>query len=179
MLHFTRNDILKRSFMEELLLFFALLSFSIGAEEVQFSNKTCTISSIFSPTKEDYQLLQQFLHDTLEERIQHCVDPPRRQKIGRFKLYDPKIGTEPCSTIYTFGNAVAQDVVITYASHSEEFLGKLERLKRHLQKIGFTGHLLCYIGGWPNLSQGCLRHCMVPYATYEVPYDNRESTDTQ
>ncbi len=56
--------------------------------------------------------------------------------------------------------------IISYASLNpiRGYPKKIRALKDHLSKVGFTGHLLYRVGGWPNIEGGSLVLMHVPYA---------------
>ena len=93
----------------------------------------------------------------------------RRRGFDFFSIIDEQDPIYPRQVIFPI-DTTEEDLsccIITYASNNRNREGdaekKILRMKASLEKVGFKGHLLYRIGGWPNMEEGCLAHCHVPY----------------
>jgi hypothetical protein len=53
---------------------------------------------------------------------------------------------------------------VLFASHNRIYPEKVRTLLSELKEIGYSGHVLVRIGGFPNTQNGGLKLCHVPYA---------------
>jgi len=123
------------------------------------------IPDIRHPTLQDYQLVQKYL--TIEDggMMRSLGDP---YVDNNFKPYH-MLGNGP--TYYESGvlaiNSDSRDrenCLILYCNFNNNFAFGLKRLLQHILESDFKGHVLFRIGGWPNVEEGDLVVCHVPYA---------------
>jgi hypothetical protein len=89
-----------------------------------------------------------------------------RCRLRRFRLIGKHFWNRPSFGIVPIGcSSEEKDIcIITYASFNKRYPDSVDGLKRQLEKIGFKGHFLYRIGGWPDLEGGSLTLAHVPYA---------------
>ncbi|MCH9614563.1 MAG: hypothetical protein SP1CHLAM54_14760 [Chlamydiia bacterium] len=108
--------------------------------------------------------LLQRLSDPVEENYATNLNYAMRVREFRFfsrrMLKMPEIQT----VCYNDNPYNKKKCVITYASLNRNYAEGVHRMKRQLKNVGFDGHLLYMIGGWPNIEEGDLELIDVPYA---------------
>ncbi len=134
------------------------------------------ISDLYNPTYEDFCLLQKYLqqgerpylkwlntfypetpndyrrYDVRARQIRF-VDPHRPFDLALKQIFfSPPEDKECC--------------VISYASwnHLLGYPQKILEMENHLRNIGFKGHFLYRLGGWPDLEGGSLTLAHIPYS---------------
>lgn len=125
-----------------------------------------SISNWLNPTFEDYKQIQRYL-DSDRPELRYLNFPGstwREERIRNFKLITNEINP-------SFGIAYLNDLpddkrncIITYVSCDEAYIQKLHSLFDALKTIGFNGHFIFRIGGWPATEEGSLELFDVPYA---------------
>jgi hypothetical protein len=158
------------------LLFFALFllffhpSFQTYLQEERVYR---SIQDITHPTTEDYLRLQEYLSHGKRAYLKLLGQNIRPDFVGnyderarKFRLIGPTKEEMPLSeTICYHCSLEDKDVcILSYASYNKNYKRGIERLKQVLQKMGYKGHFVYQIGGWPNLSEKSLRFAHVPYA---------------
>jgi len=168
------------------LLCFVAFAFSIAAEVSigqrlvdyfcpdEFSD--LHISDWNNPSLDDYLEIEHYLRER-QERVKNNLfaekfilpnklDGLISYRIGRTKITD---GTEPRFVKIDFGDNPDQReyCIISYAGcdfGDRNYENGLITIARALERVGFKGHLLYRVGGWPSLQKGRLRFADVPYA---------------
>ena len=130
------------------------------------------------PTVEEFKTLQRYLcegereeldllHMRPDSRYGHLgIDKPRVARIRKFGIIEDDAVEIPSLKRVVF-NTDENDrdfCLITYASLSRNYPDGVKRLIRGLKRVGFKGHLLYRIGGWPYIEKGGLKLFDVPYA---------------
>jgi len=133
-----------------------------------------------NPTAQDYQLIQDFLLKKKERLIASPVEnrpfPSCELNTDFFDWTIRRMGSIlaladcPVSGIEYFGNDPSQreKCVICYVTRkisasSRDYVKGLNLIIQSLKHFNFDGHLIYYIGGWPNLKKGRLKYADVPY----------------
>jgi hypothetical protein len=113
-----------------------------------------------NPTIEDLQIAQSFLEEQAAE-VNQSKYAHRVANLQAFQVF------HPFCTNYDLQIDKGEDssiCVICYISFSEAYHTMLKRLLSSLRSQGFNGDILYRIGGWPNLQNGGILLCDVPYA---------------
>jgi hypothetical protein len=152
------------------LLFTLAISLPLWAEV----DLPVAVSNRERPSIWDFYRIQTFLKkgerpelDLLEEAI-----------VPGAQLYDYKRRTRSTRLVGTFPgqgpkfrivllNTTRDDkrcCIITYASYNKGYPRGVLLLKNRLKEIGFKGHFLYRIGGWPDCEGGSLPLVRIPYA---------------
>lgn len=89
-----------------------------------------------------------------------------RCRMRRFRLIGKHFWQRPRFAVVPIGCKIEErDVcILTYASFNSRYPEAVDGLRRRLEEVGFKGHFLYRIGGWPNLEEGSLILAHVPYA---------------
>lgn len=114
-----------------------------------------------------------FLRNRKDPRFQLMEFPNgnafRRSKAERFSLVDLNNFVYP-DLVRIPINSTMSDLsrcIIIYVSMQfnkiEILRENIYRVIESLKRFGYSGHLIYRIGGWPNMEDGCLSHCHVPY----------------
>jgi len=150
-----------------------IFAFSIGllsaAPEVYRS-----ISDITNPKRSDYLNIQKYLKkgdrkelNLLKEAItpggalyDYNCRARRLLLVGEWPWQGPKFDIIPfqCSL------KDKKICVLTYVSYNKNYRAGIDHIKKALKKIGFKGHFIYRIGGWPDLKGGSLKLAHVPYS---------------
>lgn len=128
-----------------------------------------------SPTLRDYKKLQKELSDGERPELAHMDDAIKpisvtplhsRERVRNFRFYSKKIKKVPTVQHVYFDDDPSnrETCILSYASFNANYEWGVKRLKRRLKNIGYKGHFLYMIGGWPNVEEGDLKLYDVPYA---------------
>lgn len=130
------------------------------------------ISNILNPTEEDYRILQHYLLeaerpylDWLNIFIRDPGDGHRYDvRVRNLRLI--KDNEKPVlETVYCNTSPDDRDTcIISYASFNDWYPDGVKRLSSKLQEVGFHGHYIYRIGGWPDIAGGSLQLAHVPYS---------------
>lgn len=130
------------------------------------------IVDINHPTLDEYKKIEQFLLTGNRPYLAPILVPPptggyesERRSCRRLKLVG-KNNEMPIHEIYHY-NVSPDDkerCIIIYGSYNYPYPGKVQVLLSELKKCGFRGHVIWRIGGYPNLAEGGLRLCHIPYS---------------
>lgn len=156
--------------MKALLLFACFLSISLCSSEEEnlpllpLYNQ---ISSLTHPTYDDLRLIQQYLthgERPYLERLDDSYPGARNMQIIGDAPHDL-----PSSGLLTVNcqDNERENCIVLYASLNRSYPKGLHRLIKLITASDFRGHILYYIGGWPDLEGGSLRIAHVPY-TFKV-----------
>ncbi len=161
-------------------LFFLLLNVHINALEIldivsEYNLKTgkyllpaadkICISNWLYPTLEDYRVIQSYLSSDRPELsyLNYPGTDLREQKMRNFKIRDR--GGIFFDIFYLNGAPNnKKNCIVTYISCDDEYIKNLTTLFKALKTVGFDGHFICRIGGWPATEEGSLELFDVPYS---------------
>jgi hypothetical protein len=127
-----------------------------------------SLESWTNPSIEDYKIIQDYLSNAPRPELQYCNHLPgsnwREVRIRNFKIIAEN--QNPEFHIELFGNDPndKKNCIVTYISCNEGYKKDLQDLIHQLEIIGFNGHLIYRIGGWPNTEENSLELFDVPYA---------------
>lgn len=125
------------------------------------------ISDWYHPTSEDYRRLQNYLKDSPRPELQYTNHPETAWREERIRKFNFILENEaPQFEIVYFNNSPKnkKNCIVTYISFNETYLRNLTALIDSLKSIGFDGHLIYRVGGWPNTKEGSLELFDIPYA---------------
>lgn len=132
----------------------------------------CKIADLSNPSKEDYRILQDYLSkgersylEWLNKYIQDPEDGFRYDlRVRNFRLI--KENAEPAlEMVYCNASPDDRDIcIISYASFNGSYPEGAKKLQSNLQRVGFHGHYIYRIGGWPDIKGGSLLLVHVPYS---------------
>ena len=152
-----------KAFLGILLLWSCVDAFYDAALEQVWSS----IEDIYHPTLEDYRRLEFYLHTQRD-----FLDIPRAlayevrlNQMRNFNLVGPN-GEMPIFEKYSFHmDADSKDrCILLFASYNGIYPDKAHKLLSELEERGYRGHVLLRIGGFPNMQNGGLKICHVPYS---------------
>ncbi len=119
-------------------------------------------------------------HPTVEEfrMIQHCLTQVKPEELPSMKSSYCKsyfsgvkfVGDHPdevpvFKTLYLNGDPNdKRNCIVLYATYNSPYPENVAKVIEALETIGFDGHLIYRIGGYPNVEQGSLKLITVPYA---------------
>jgi len=125
------------------------------------------ISSWIEPTLEDFAILQEHLDEQAERdfvRFGKEVSGSRLQKMNTFNILAEGEIPEKKIEIFRTTEEDLSCVIVTYASYGNKYIASIDQLKRGLRHVGYKGHFLYWVGGWPYLEGGGLKLFDTPYA---------------
>ena len=130
------------------------------------ANHKIAIKNWLNPDVEDYKVMQSYLMSDRPE-LQYLNYPGstwREKRIREFRLIID--GKTPQFEIVYLNNCPQnkKKCIVTYVSYNEKYIKSLNWLIHALKKIGFDGHFIFRIGGWPGTEDGSLELFDVPYA---------------
>lgn len=154
----------------------ALLSFILFAyADLELDRLWSSISDINHPTLEDFQLIESYLKDGERPYLDPLHNAKRDEskelrlkRILNFKLIGP--GNEmPIFEVHHLNEneETNKRCILLFASHNgkeHSYAAGAREVLSELEKIGYSGHVLLRIGGFPHLSGGGLKLCHIPYA---------------
>ncbi len=84
----------------------------------------------------------------------------------RFQFVGPRFWQTPKFRTITYDCPLEDRrvCVVSYASYNKHYPEGIQLIDKALKKIGFRGHFVYRIGGWPDLEGGSLKLAHVPYA---------------
>lgn len=124
------------------------------------------ISNWADPTDEDYRIIQNYLSSDRPE-LKYTNLPGtiwREERLKKFKIIAD--GISPKFGILYLNNSPddKRNCIVTYVSCKDVYIKHLNELINSLKTIGFNGHIIFRIGGWPDTEEGSLELFDVPYA---------------
>lgn len=133
-----------------------------------------TIEDITNPTMEDYQKVQDYLANGERERLNLLTISNNPNEIyyrydlrmRNFRILPTNPSQSISDTLYVY-NTDENDLercIICYISFNGRYEEGIKRIDKCLKQIGYKGHFIAKIGGWPNLKGGDLVLAEVPYA---------------
>lgn len=148
------------------------------------SIESLNISDWYNPTTEDYLLIQQYFREKLTRLVESPISSRPfptdflntefhgwlTYRMGRINLVQD--GSEPPSfnVIHFNDNPNNKDkCIICYAGYPSrggprDYAQGIRYLIKALKKVGFDGHFIYRIGGWPNIQKGRLKYVDVPFS---------------
>ena len=151
---------------EDIASLVAQYQLNVGQYLVPASEKV-QISNWFHPTSQDYEILQNYLSFAYRPELQYLNYPGttwREERIRNFKLIDMN-GSPKFGVLHLNGSpSNKENCIVTYVSCDERYESHLDKLIHQLKSIGFDGHVIFRVGGWPNTEEGSLQFFDVPYA---------------
>jgi hypothetical protein len=152
------------------LILFLIAFSSLSAEPAVYRS----ISNPLDPSWRDYKKIQYYLKKGDREELallrqairsggalyDYNCRARRFQLVGKWPWQGAKFKVVP------FGCKLSDKkiCVLSYASYNKNYPAGIEYLKKALERVGFRGHLVYRIGGWPNVEEGSLKLAHVPYA---------------
>ena len=128
------------------------------------------ISDINHPTLEDYQRIDRYLTTGARpylDRLRYAV-PFDRTRMGRIMALQLIGDSQVMPTIKQYDINVTEGTngryILLYASNNGLYPEKARKVLQELKDVGYSGHVLLRLGGFPNVSFGGLKICHVPYA---------------
>lgn len=120
-----------------------------------------------NPSIEDYKIIQDYLSNAPRPELQYLNFPGsdwREKRIRNFKIITEN--QNPEFHVQFFNNDLndKKNCIVTYITFNEAYRESLNNLIDQLSKIGFNGHLIYRIGGWPYTEGNSLDLFDVPYA---------------
>lgn len=131
------------------------------------ANEKVQISDWLHPTIEDYQTLQNYLKFSERPELQYTNNQGTTWRENRIRNFNLIVENKtPRFEILYLNNDQKNknNCIVTYVSFNDHYLKKLDELINQLKLIGFDGHMIFRVGGWPNTEEGCLELFDVPYA---------------
>lgn len=138
-----------------------------------------SISNINNPTLSEYLLIDDYLKNAERPYLDplrlsmasdslgntRAVYHRRMDLILNFKLLGPNQEL-PLFEIHKINERKETEkrCILIYASQNGPYPARAQRLLSDLKKCGYSGHALLRIGGFPNIPNGGLKICCVPYA---------------
>ena len=167
------------------LLGFHLCAFASGGESACFSSPETElfykshpvysqIEDILHPTHEDFLLVQDYLKNGHHESDQLG---DRKNSIANLRIIgnSPNLTPEFKMIAVNCSEEDRENCVITYASFNAHFPRGVKRLVDKIVNSDFKGHVLYWIGGWPNVEGGSLVLAHVPEAFKPSAFKKAES----
>ena len=132
------------------------------------------IEDIFHPTREDFFLVQDYLKNGDHEN-NDLGD--RKNSIANLRIIgnSPNLNPEFKMIAVNCSEDDRENCVITYASFNAHFPRGVKRLVDRLVNSDFKGHILYWIGGWPNVEGGSLVLAHVPEAFKPSAFKNAQA----
>jgi hypothetical protein len=130
------------------------------------ANQKVQISDWLHPTINDYRQLQNYLSNAPRPELIYTNYPGttfRSQRIRNFRLIDDGENPE-FKILYLNGDPSNKtNCIVTYISYNGTYKKGLSTLIKCLETVGFNGHVIYRIGGWPDVEEGSLELFDVPY----------------
>ena len=126
-----------------------------------------SVSNIYHPTLHDYQLFENYLSTARRSYLDYFRSEtnPKFQRLFDFKFVG-EYGEVPIFEKHAF-NVNENDMercILLYSSYNGVYPKKTRKLLAEIEESGYRGHVLVRIGGFPNVANGGLKICHVPYA---------------
>lgn len=124
-----------------------------------------SIADMANPTIEEYKIIEQYLREGKRTYLEPLAYHDRFIRIRNLQLLGAN-NEMPIFEKHSFNiNEKSKNrCIVLFASYNGIYPNKARRLLAELEKIGYSGHVLLRIGGFPNLENGGLKICHIPYA---------------
>lgn len=149
----------------KIVIFFSLVFLTLSASPKDWTHPTRKeVRQLQKELLTKERALLSRLSDPVEENYETILNYAMR--VREFRFFSKKMLKLPEIKTVCYNNNPynKKKCVITYASLNRNYKEGVYRLKRQLKNIGFDGHLLYMVGGWPNVEEGDLELIDVPYA---------------
>ena len=160
-------------FKVKLNIFFILAVFCICCYGDEFDVYK-TILDIKNPTFADLEKVQNYLTNGDRKEIdslQTSNNPMDKFWRIDLRMRNMKIIPQaPDQTIteskyiYNTDDSDRERCIICYSSFNYKYPEGIKRIDKFLKRIGYKGHFIAKIGGWPNIQGGDLVFAHIPYA---------------
>ncbi|HSX12793.1 MAG TPA: hypothetical protein VLE96_00010 [Chlamydiales bacterium] len=116
-------------------------------------------------TLEDYQKIEAYLKTGKRTYLNKISDLTRLSHIRNFELVGPN-QEQPIFETYSFNvdENTNQRCILLYASRNGIYPDKVLKQLTELMLCGYSGHVLLRIGAFPNIANGGIHLCHIPYA---------------
>lgn len=144
-----------------LIIFQPLYSFQDSELEELWSS----IADVTNPTVEEYKAIEKYLKDGKRAYLEPLVFNDRIIRIRNLQLIGPN-NEMPIFEKHSFNitEKSKNRCIVLFASYNGQYPNKAHKLLAELEQCGYSGHVLLRIGGFPNLENGGLKVCHVPYS---------------
>ncbi len=132
------------------------------------------VSDMHHPSFHDYRLIQQYIRGRNRPELKLLktamlpggVLQDYNCRARRFRLIGAMPWELPQYGVVAMGTAKEDKTiaVCTYASYNKHYPNGVKLLQEALARVGFKGHFIYRIGGWPDVEGGSLGLAHVPYA---------------
>ncbi len=131
------------------------------------ANQKVKIHNWYHPTIRDYWRIQRYLSHARRPELQYLNYPGsnwRADRIRSFRLISHE--TQPSFEIIPLNGDPSDktNCVVTYISMNDRYVSRQQGLIQRLRDLGFNGHVIQRVGGWPATEMGTLEFFDVPYA---------------
>lgn len=124
-----------------------------------------SIADVNNPTLEEYKIIEKYLREGERAYLAPLAFHDRFIRIRNLQL----IGAHdemPVFEKHSFNihEKSKNRCIVLFASYNGIYPNKVYKQLDELEKCGYSGHVLLRVGGFPNLENGGLKVCYVPYA---------------
>ena len=120
-----------------------------------------------NPDLDDYVNIQNYLSFAYRPELQYVNYPGtdwREKRIRKFQIIS-KTEIPKFEVVHLNNSPLDKKAcIVTYVSCNERYEKNIELLIERLRLVGFDGHLIYRVGGWPCLEEDSLQFFDVPYA---------------
>jgi hypothetical protein len=138
---------------------------SLRAEDISSAEGVYSqIADITQPTLKDYYLIQDYLTHGDRPFIKRLCDYEPNAR--NFKIIGHTIDELPQSGFIAVNSdeSERENCFVIYSSFNKNYPRGLKRVVDYISQSDFKGHILYWLGGWPNIEGGSLILAHVPYA---------------
>lgn len=131
------------------------------------ARKKISLKNWTNPSIEDYKRIQNYLSNAPRPELKYLNHPGtvfRERRIRNFKIITENQNPEFHVRFFNNDSDNKENCIVTYVSFHQVYIDSLNDLINQLDKIGFNGHLIYRIGGWPLTEENSLELFDVPYA---------------
>lgn len=132
------------------------------------------LSDPLHPTWSDYKKMQAYIERKERPELQllnEAIIPGGTlynyaERARKFRLIGKKPWEKPIFGV-VHHNCSSDDksiAICTYASYNHNYPKGVELIQDALKKVGFKGHFIYRIGGWPDTEGGSIKLAHIPYA---------------
>jgi len=134
-------------------------------QDAELTRLWYSIEDITNPTMEEYEKIETYLREGRRAYLDPLAHHNRITLIKNLKLIGVN-GEMPIFEKHSF--KINKDsktrCIVLFGSYNGIYPQKTRNLLKELEKCGYSGHVLLRIGGFPDLENGGLKICHVPYA---------------
>ncbi len=119
------------------------------------------------PSIRDYWRIQKYLTDAPRPELQYLNCPGttfRADRMRNFRLISQE--RKPLFEIIPLNGDPSDktNCIVTYVSIDDGYIIRQKELIQRLRDLGFNGHVIQRVGGWPATEMGTLKFFDIPYA---------------